>query len=70
MIEYRVQYANYSSEKTGEELADEIMSLEQARAWISEHPQTEYVILQREAGSSLSLWSPLPCVNNQGSTGQ
>lgn len=29
MIEYRVQYANYNSEKIGDELADEIMSLEE-----------------------------------------
>lgn len=63
VIEYRVQYANYSSEKIGDELTEEIMSLEEARTWISEHPRTEYVILQREAGSPPSLWSLLPSTN-------
>lgn len=63
MIEYRVQYANYGSEKTGKELTDEIMSLEEARTWISEHAHTEYVILQREAGSPPSIWSLLPSAN-------
>lgn len=60
MIEYRVQYAKYSSEISGDELTNEIMSLEEARAWISEHPQVEYVILQREAGAPPSLWSLVP----------
>lgn len=59
MIEYRVQYANYASEVRGDQLTEEIMSLEEARAWISEHPHTEYVILQREAGSPPSIWSLL-----------
>lgn len=60
MIEYRVQYANHSSEIRGDELTDDIMSLAEACTWISEHPQTEYVILQREAGAPPSLWSLLP----------
>lgn len=60
MIEYRVQYADYGSEKIGEELTDAIMSLEEARAWIAEHAHAEYVILQRTAGSPPPIWSLLP----------
>jgi hypothetical protein len=63
-MEYRVQFANYWSEKNGDEVTDEIMSLEEARTWISEHAHTEYVILQREAGSPPSIWSLLPSANH------
>ena len=58
-MEYRVQFANYWSEKNGDEVTDEIMSLEDARHWIANHPQTEYVILQREADAPGSIWSLL-----------
>lgn len=59
-MEYRVQYANYASEKIGDELTDETMSLEEARTWISKHAPTAYVILQRDAGPPPSRWSLLP----------
>ncbi len=39
------------------------MSLEDARRWVSNHPQTEYVILQREADAPGSLWSLLSLEN-------
>ncbi|WP_230006023.1 hypothetical protein [Microbacterium sp. Bi128] len=57
MMEYRVQFANYWSEKNGDEVTEETMSLEDARRWISRHPQTEYVILQREADLPGAIWS-------------
>jgi hypothetical protein len=62
-MEYRVQFANYWSEKNGDEVTDETMSLEDARRWVSNHPQSEYVILQREADAPGSIWSLLSLEN-------
>lgn len=59
MREYRVQFANYWSEKNGDEVTDETMSLEDARRWVANHPQTEYVILHREADAPGAIWSLL-----------
>lgn len=59
MREYRVQFANYRSEKTGDEVTNETMSLEDARRWVANHPQTEYVILHREADTPGAIWSLL-----------
>ncbi|WP_139327305.1 hypothetical protein [Microbacterium sp. RURRCA19A] len=59
MKDYRVQFANSWSEKNGDEVTDETMSLEEARRWISNHPQTEYVILERESDAPGSVWSLL-----------
>jgi hypothetical protein len=59
VIEFRVQYADYASEKTGAELpAEDVMSLEEARQWIAAHPTTEYVVLRRtrQQGGEPSLW--------------
>lgn len=57
MTEYRVQFANYWSEKNGDEVTDEVMSLEDARRSVSNHPRSEYVILQREADLPGAIWS-------------
>lgn len=59
-MEYRVQFANAWSEKNGDEVPEETMSLEDARRFIADHPETEYVILRRTAGAAPSLWSLVP----------
>jgi hypothetical protein len=59
MKEYRVQFKNYWSEKNGDEVTARAMSLEEARRYIAEHPETEYVVLQRTAGDPASIWSLL-----------
>ncbi len=57
MKEYRVQFKNYWSEKNGDEVTGRVMSLANARRYIAEHPETEYVILERTAGDPPSIWS-------------
>ena len=59
MKEYRVQFADYWSERNGDEVTDRVMSLEDARLYIAQHPETEYVILERTAGEPPSIWSLL-----------
>ncbi|GAB3149267.1 hypothetical protein GCM10027058_11240 [Microbacterium neimengense] len=59
MKEYRVQFKNAWSERNGDEVTARVMSLEEARRFIAEHPETEYVILQRTAGDPPSIWSVL-----------
>ncbi|MFG6491629.1 hypothetical protein [Microbacterium sp. P03] len=60
MMEYRVQFANAWSEKNGDEVPSETMSLEDAQRFIVDHPETEYVILVRTVGAEPSIWSLLP----------
>lgn len=60
MEEYRVQFKNWWSEKNGDEVPEQVMALEDARRFIAQHPETEYVILRRDAGDPPSVWSPLP----------
>lgn len=55
--EYRVQFKNSWSERNGDEVTDRVMSLEDARRYIAEHPETEYVILERTEGDPPSVWS-------------
>lgn len=62
-MEYRVQFKNYWSERNGDDVTDEVTSLEDARRWILNHPQTEYVILQREVDVPGSIWSVLSLEN-------
>ncbi|QCQ17138.1 hypothetical protein [Microbacterium sp. RG1] len=57
--EYRVQFKNYWSERNGDEVTERVMTLADARRFIAEHPETEYVILQRSAGDPPSIWSLL-----------
>jgi hypothetical protein len=57
--EYRVQFANAWSEKTGDEVPSETMSLEHAQRFIADHPDTAYVILERTAAAEPSIWSLL-----------
>ncbi len=59
-MEYRVQFANAWSEKNGDEVPSETMSLEDAHRFIAHHPETEYVILRRTTGDERSIWSVLP----------
>ncbi|WP_345801635.1 hypothetical protein AAIB33_00630 [Microbacterium sp. AZCO] len=60
MIEYRVQFRNDWSEKNGDVVPEETMPLKDAQRFIAEHPETEYVILQRTTDSEPSTWSLLP----------
>ncbi|UIN31014.1 hypothetical protein [Microbacterium binotii] len=60
MKEYRVQFKNAWSERNGDEVTARVMSLEAARRFIADHPETEYVILQRSAGDPSSIWSLAP----------
>jgi len=59
VTEYRVQFKNAWSERNGDEVTERVMSLGDARRFIAEHPETEYVILQRSAGDPPSIWSLL-----------
>jgi hypothetical protein len=59
VTEYRVQFKNAWSERNGGEVTERVMSLGDARRFIAEHPETEYVILQRSAGDPPSIWSLL-----------
>lgn len=57
MREYRVQFANHWSEKNGDQVTDEAMSLADARQWVASHPEGEYVILQRERDAPGAIWT-------------
>lgn len=57
MKEYRVQFKNSWSEKNGDEVTERVMTLEDAQRFIAEHPETEYVVLERSAGDPPSIWS-------------
>ncbi|MDR6200255.1 ABC-type nitrate/sulfonate/bicarbonate transport system substrate-binding protein [Microbacterium sp. SORGH_AS428] len=59
MKEYRVQFKNSWSEKNGDEVTERVMTLEDAQRFIAEHPETEYVVLERSAGDPPSIWSLL-----------
>jgi hypothetical protein len=59
-MENRVQFSNAWSEKDGDAVPSETMSLEDAQRFIADHPETESVILHRTAGAEPSIWSALP----------
>lgn len=63
MKEYRVQFKNAWSERNGDEVTERVMSLEDARRFIAERPETEYVILERTAGDPPSIWSVFASVD-------
>lgn len=69
VMEYRVQFANDWSEKNGDEVASEVMPLEEAQQFIADHPETEYVILERTAGVEPSIWSVYAPGRGAASTG-
>ncbi len=51
--------ACYRSGRNGDQVTDRVMSLEDARRYIAEHPETEPVIPERTAGEPPSIWSLL-----------